>query len=209
MWANIEANIAKAPWDVDQLPADDARSRAVMDQLELTEDSELGALAANTGGLVADHGWVRILAAGCGDLPDVATASPFTRDDPKYLVLAVDVIGGIFAIDGGALGSSPGRICYFDPARLEWSDLNVSHAQFMAWVLTGDVDKFYDGHRWDGWKDEVSALSPSQGLALDPSPAASRDLEPDQVTRTPAPLAELWRKYFDDAGLAIPAPAGF
>lgn len=199
VWAGIETGISKAPWDVESLHCDPRRSREVMAQLELTEGSELGALVAHTGGLVLDHGWVRLLAAGLGELPDVATASPFTREEPHYLVLGVDVLGGIFAIDGTALGAGAGRLCYLDPTNMDAAqpavrDLNVSHAQFMAWVLTGDVDKFYAPHRWDGWQDDVAPLGMNQGL---------------DAERRPVRLGELWEASFPAAGLDVPRPQGF
>ncbi|WFP16249.1 DUF2625 family protein [Citricoccus muralis] len=199
VWAGFESGIAKAPWEVENLHCDPQRSQQVMAQLELTEDSELGAMVAHTGGLVIDHGWVRLLGAGLGDLPDVATASPFTREDPHYLVLGVDVLGGIFAIDGTALGAGAGRLCYIDPTTMDAAqptvrDLNVSHAQFMAWVLTGDVDKFYAPHRWDDWKEDIAGLSLNHGLDAD---------------RQPIRLSDLWEQAFPTVGLDVPRPQGF
>ena len=34
-------------------------------------------------------------------------------DKPKYLLVADDVIGGYFALNGGSLGSNLGKIYYF------------------------------------------------------------------------------------------------
>lgn len=37
--------------------------------LQVTTRSPMGALAHDTGGLLVDHGWVRVLGAGCPRLP--------------------------------------------------------------------------------------------------------------------------------------------
>jgi hypothetical protein len=39
----------------------------------------LGAPAINSGGMLADHYWVRLLGGGSGHLPDLATASGWGR----------------------------------------------------------------------------------------------------------------------------------
>ncbi len=73
-------------------------------------------MASNCGGIVADHGWVRLLGGGGRDVPDVAMANhlgePGTRTGPPpWLLVGFDALGGRFAIDGGGLGVSSGEVC--------------------------------------------------------------------------------------------------
>ncbi|WP_150134648.1 DUF2625 family protein [Streptomyces hyaluromycini] len=58
--------------------------------------------------------------------------------------------------------------------------------------LSGGLQEFYEGLRWDGWRDEVSVLNARQGLSLFPPsrpPEARRDLP--AAGRRAVPMAEL------------------
>jgi hypothetical protein len=55
----------------------------------------LGAVALNCGGLLIDHGWLRILGGGGRGLPDLATVNGLgdpanTPGPPPYLTVAFD-----------------------------------------------------------------------------------------------------------------------
>jgi hypothetical protein len=56
-WTEIRQVIMTAPYPVTALPYDDAHAEECLTVLELTTRSWLGAVIANTGGLVVDHGW--------------------------------------------------------------------------------------------------------------------------------------------------------
>jgi hypothetical protein len=76
--------------------------------LQVTARSTLGALALHTGGVVIDHGWLRLLGGGHGRLPSLATANGVTDgQQPPVLLIGFDVLGGRFAIDGGAATGNP------------------------------------------------------------------------------------------------------
>ena len=53
-------------------------------------------------------------------------------DKPKYLLVADDVIGGYFALNGGSLGDNLGKIYYFSPKDLTWHDLNFTYTDFLS-----------------------------------------------------------------------------
>ena len=89
-----------------------ARRGEVLLGLQVTTRSPLGAIAYETGGLIIDGGWLRILGSG---------HSRLTRDIPQwnagrangFLLVADDATGGFFAIDGGGLGGDPGKVWYW------------------------------------------------------------------------------------------------
>src|SRR5512139_473442 len=72
-WTEVSAAVTAAPYPVDVLPADPARAEACLAALGISTRSWLGAVVANTGGLLVDHGWLRVLGGGHDGLPDVAT----------------------------------------------------------------------------------------------------------------------------------------
>ncbi|MEO3747968.1 DUF2625 family protein [Plantactinospora sp. B5E13] len=73
-WTEILAMVAAAPYPVKVLAADPERSVACLGALGITTRSWLGAVVANRGGLLVDHGWLRVLGGGHDGLPDVAAA---------------------------------------------------------------------------------------------------------------------------------------
>jgi len=60
-----------------------------------------------------------------------------SRHPPGAIVVGHDVIGGLFAIDGGALGVAPGQVCYFGPDTLTWDGLGGGYSAFLLAALGG------------------------------------------------------------------------
>ena len=121
-WPDIEA-LAAEHGRATVLPVDPDHGRRVLWHLQVTARSWLGGLALHCGGLLVDHGWFRILGGGSEHLPDLAAMNGLTdpvtpRPSPSVLVVGYDVLGGVFAIDGGGLGIAAGEVCYFAPDSL-------------------------------------------------------------------------------------------
>jgi uncharacterized protein DUF2625 len=196
VWPMIRAWIADARQVVEVLPADRAQAETTLLALQVTTRSPMGALALETGGILVDHGWLRLLGSGHARLPDtLLTWNGLGEPAMGALleggfVVAVDVLGGVFALNGGGLGPEPG-IHYFAPDRLAWEALECSHLAWIGWALTGDLAQFYASLRWPGWEQEVAALAPAYGISIYPfvwtagPPVATR-------SRRTVPLAELW-----------------
>lgn len=151
--------------DVQVLDIDQARRDRCLVGLQVGLHSLLGALAYETGGLLVDHGWLRLLGGGHGVLPSLYEA--FAQDDassgPGYIVLGWDVVGGVFALDGGVLRGVKGHVCYFAPDALQWEDLGFGHAEFVHWTLSGGLSVFACDLRWEGWERQAK-LIPLDGV---------------------------------------------
>uniref|UniRef100_A0A060TDV9 ARAD1D51084p n=1 Tax=Blastobotrys adeninivorans TaxID=409370 RepID=A0A060TDV9_BLAAD len=173
-WPELEASIkeSQVPVEVVSIPPD--QGRTVLHQLQVTARSTLGALALNTGGVLIDHGWLRILGGGSQDLPSLATASNLDSAGEGsgplgYVTVAFDVLGGHFAIDSGGLGLDYGKVCYWGPDTLKWSSLGVGPSTFVDWALSKEgLASFYKDLRWEGWQDEVKGVALSQGITVFP-----------------------------------------
>jgi hypothetical protein len=124
----------------------------------------MGAVVFNTGGLLIDDGWIRILGSGNSKfdrtLPDWNKGKTFTEfgEAPPYLLIADDAIGGFYLLNGGGLGTDIGKVYYFSPDNLEYEPLDVTYSEFLGFCFNNDLDKFYEGNRWNGWREEVSKL---------------------------------------------------
>ena len=193
IWPELGRQIREASVEVEVLPVDDAQGRAVLQELQLTQRSTLGAIAANTGGLLIDSGWLRVLGGGSSGLPSLSDANTAGRPQ-SHVIVAFDVIGGRFAIDGGGLGVTAGEVCYWGPDTLSWSGIGGGHSAFIAWALNGGLAEFYGSLRWNGWQEDSSSLPVDQGWSLYPPPFSKEGQDANAVSRAAVPLTEL--RYF-------------
>ncbi|MEU0276374.1 DUF2625 family protein [Streptomyces sp. NPDC006307] len=208
-WPELRKELDSSRAPVEVLPADGEAGRAALLHLQITARSYLGAFALHCGGLVLDHGWLRVFgspAAGPGnprDLPALARVNDFPATfDAGWraeagLIIAHDVLGGVFAVNGAApeqagRPGAPGEVVYFAPDSLRWEALGAGHGAWLSWILSGALDEFYETLRWPGWRDEVRGLTAGQGLAFFPplwSAEARRDLA--AAARRPVAMAEI------------------
>ena len=162
----------------------------------------MGAVIYETGGLLVDRGWLRILGSGDPQLPRTLPGwnkgRTWSEVDarPPLLVVADDVVGGSFAINGGALDGPQGHVHYFAPDRLEWESLGRGYSDFLQWALQGDLEKFYEGQRWPEWPPEIATLAGDQALSIYPFLWA-KGPPIGERSRTAVPMAELFGLQFD------------
>jgi Protein of unknown function DUF2625 len=204
-WPHLAEMIARSSVEVQVLPADPAECAPTLLQLQVTVRSWLGAAMMNTGGLLVDHGWLRIY-GGCGAhsrLPGLAQVNDFPAEAAADwrpsggLVIAHDVLGGVYAMnfaDPAASGrpGSPGEVVYFAPDSMAWEPLEGGYGTWLSWILSGGLERFYQGLRWPGWERESAVLAPGQGISVVPflwSKEAQQDLA--ATSRRPVPLREL------------------
>ena len=63
-WPEVQEWIAGATNPVEVLPVDRANRDSALLAIQVTTRSPMGAIVYETGGLLIDHGWVRILVSG-------------------------------------------------------------------------------------------------------------------------------------------------
>ena len=179
----------------DILPVDRASGERCLVALQVTARSTLGALALNTGGVLVDSGWLRILGGGAEGLPSLADANELGAERPvgapPILFVAFDVLGGRFAVNGGGLEGAAGEVHHWAADTLRWEPLGIGHSGFVRWALGPGVGEFYADLRWPGWDDEVAHVRVDQGMSIYPplSTAESRPLR--DASRRPVPWPEL------------------
>ncbi len=117
----------------------------------------------------------------------------------RYLLVADDAIGGLFALDGGGLGGKTGSMFYFAPDTLRWEPMeDMGYSQLVCWCFTGDVGKYYADYRWNGWQEDVKDLPGDKAYNFCPFLwLKAKSLE--SRTRKAVPLAELYNLQLDIA----------
>ena len=150
---------------VEVLPPAEGNRKSALVATQVTTRSPMGAIIYETGGILVDHGWIRILGSGCDrlprSLPEWNKGRTFDEygDSAPYLLVADDVIGGFFAVDGGGLlCGKVGSIFYYSPDTVCWEPMDMSYSDFVRWCFTGDVAKYYADYRWSGWQEDVRSL---------------------------------------------------
>lgn len=203
-WPLLLELIDQSPVSARALPRETSRASEALHRLQVSTRSALGALAYNCGGIVIESGWLRLLGGGHDELHSLAQANdlgepPPDTVSPGFLVVAEDVLGGRFAIDGGALGAEHGTVCYYGPDTLAWSSLGHGHGDFVRQMLAGAGPEFYADLRWPGWLEEVEALALDQGISLWPPPCTVEGQDLAAASRNAVPHAELVAFYDDFA----------
>lgn len=163
-WTSLQERIQRAKHSVEVLPPSDPQRSNALLATQLGTNTPIGAIVYETGGLLIDDGWIRILGSGSErmqrSLPDWNAAVGNSLDDkvPPYWLVGDDVLGGRFVLDNGAL-KSPGTVFYYAPDTLQWGTMQVGYGDFLTWCFEGDLAKFYGPWRWAKWREDVSKLS--------------------------------------------------
>jgi hypothetical protein len=173
-----------------------------LEALQVTTRSPMGSIALESGGILVDDGWLRLLGGSeperdlglltwNGLLPNTAPLVP------GALVVAIDVLGGLFVINDLAFDDGRGNVWYFAPDTLEWLDTGLSYSGFVRWSVEGDLDGYYTDLRWPGWRDETAPLSLNEGISIYPFPWASTGGALKDRSRRVVPIDELAPIYLE------------
>jgi hypothetical protein len=205
-WPLVQEWLREATSKVEVLPppADPVRAEALV-ATQVTTRSPMGAVIYETGGLLIDHGWVRVLGSGHPRLPrslpewNKGRTSLGGPNLPYYLLVADDVLGGFFALNGGQFEGKVGELWYAAPDTLEWEGLELTYTDFLQWCFAGDLARYYEGRRWPGWEEDVSRLPGNEGYSIVP-PLWTEGPAIGERDRRAVPLAELYGLYVDEQG---------
>ncbi len=198
----VQEWIRSAENAVEVLPCDSGAGERALCALQVSTRSPMGAIAHGTGGLLVDDGWVRVLGAGASRLERSisdwnGTAEGRPTRAPGALLVGDDAVGGFFALSGGGIEVPPRCVGYYAPDTLEWEDMGMGYSAWLQWLFSGDLECFYEGTRWPGWREEAALLSGDQAVHVYPwlfaegPPIAER-------ARKVVPVAELWALYVEE-----------
>jgi hypothetical protein len=192
-WKFVKLLVDSAANQVEILPCDSAKGKDALYHTQVTSHSPLGGVVYSTGGILVDHGWIRILGSGHPrlprSLPDWNKGKSFTEfgEKPTYLLIADDAAGGFYAIDGGEFGGKPGIIWYLSPDTMEWGSLDLTYSQFLHFCFNNDLNEFYAGIRWKTWQQDVPKLSGSECFTFTPPlyTKEGKDIAKDDLKAVP------------------------
>lgn len=115
----------------------------------------MGAIIYETGGILINDGWLRILGSGSAKLNrglmewNKGKSILKPGEQPPYLLIADDALGGFFAINAGQLSETDlGKVFYLSPDNLKWEPLGLSYSEFIVFCFSGDLKDFYKDLQW-------------------------------------------------------------
>jgi hypothetical protein len=186
-WPEIEAAVSAAPYPVVVLAADPRRADEELGLLQVTTRSWLGAVVHRSGGLLLDHGWLRVLGSG-NDERRLASLSQVNDNLAGGMIVAQDVLGGQFAW----MPDSSGRatIWYLAPDTLRWENSERGYGSWLAAMIGGAMTGFYESLRWPGWAEEVGECRLDQAINVFPPLWTKEGKDPAAVSRRPVPMFE-------------------
>lgn len=203
-WGQFSSWISQAGARVRVLPVEPHRGEPVARALGVSERSSLWAMATNVGALMIDDGWVRVLGGGVsGQHADLAewnglSDAPTFQKSASFFVVGYDVMGGVFALDGGALGDGRGQVFYFAPDSLAWEPMEMGYTPWLEWLLLDRerVDAWFESQRWPGWREEVRPLSLDTAISAYPFAWSKEGKDPSKVSRSPVPATSVIATHF-------------
>ncbi|GAB3723908.1 DUF2625 domain-containing protein [Hymenobacter agri] len=196
-WPLVQGWIAAAKNKVQVLPKTAGRADSALLAAQVTTRSSMGAVVYETGGILVDGGWLRILGSGSPTLN--RDLMGWNKDKQKGLLLvADDALGGFFALNGGAFDQATlGKIYYLAPDNLEWEPLDMGYSDFLVFCFSGNLNQFYDGLRWKDWQADVAKLNGNQAFFCMPLLFTKEGKDLSKVSRKPVPISELWGIHND------------
>lgn len=200
-WGLIKSLIAKAKNKVEVLPSQPVNADDTL--YHILQGSTMGVIIHETGGILVDGGWIRILGSGGAKMNRSLTEWNNKRlitDGVQHapsLLVADDAIGGFFAINGGDLGGDIGSIYYLSPDNLMLESLNLGYADFLNFCFSGNLDEFYKGLRWKNWRADISTLSGNQAFSFYPYLWSAEGKNVDKDERKIVPVAEIFTFEMD------------
>ncbi|PZR26802.1 MAG: hypothetical protein DI535_13005 [Citrobacter freundii] len=194
-WKIVMQMIDSAKNSIEILPADSVRAKNALYELQITSRSPLGAVVLNSGGILVDHGWIRILGSGSKRLDREVmkwNRQLYQSQNPGFLVIADDALGGFYLLNGGGLGEDIGNIYYFSPGNLEFKPMEYGYTTFLSFCFNGNLASYYNGYRWKNWKNDVSKLPGDKVFTFTPFLFSREAKDIDKTERGTIPINALF-----------------
>lgn len=203
-WSYIKPWIDTARNKVEVLPKDILRADSGLFQVQVTTKSTMGSVIYETGGILIDNGWIRILGSGSKKLDrslmdwNKGKSYSILGSSLSYLLVADDVLGGFFAINNGEFGKeNTGKIFYFAPDNLQWQSLGLTYSEFIQFCFCGDLNKFYEGYKWKNWEKEIMNVSGNSAFTFYPYLCTKEGSDINKVSKKIVPINEVCNSEMD------------
>lgn len=199
-WEDFENWKSTAKNDLVVFPPDSNRALFTLYESGIDSTSMLAAFILHTGGMLVDHGWLRVLGSGCQDFSrgfkdwNNGKNTP-DKNNSRFVFIADDVVGGFFALKMAPDTRIEKAIVWFYGSNnLQWVSTGITYSSFLRFCMSGDIAGFYSDFRWKGWEAEVNHYNPRHTISCYPLlwTKEGKDLK---VNRKVVDVATVWNNY--------------
>jgi len=170
-WPLVQKWIDSAKNKIEVLALDSTKGKDALYDAQVSTYSTLGAIIYNTGGIMIDNGWIRILGSG---------STKLNRSVPEW-------------INYGAFGKDLKNIYYLAPNSLNWEPLGAGYGEFILFCFDSDLSAFYKGLRWATWNQFIANLDGSKSYSFRPYLWTEEGKDIDKCTRKLVATEELFK----------------
>lgn len=115
--------------------------------LGVSEHSSLGTIINHTGGMSVANGKIRHFGGsnqyGLSIKEVNKLENRLPKSIPGILLVADDILGGLFGINADTKIGKLGSILYLPPDSYSWEDLGIGHTAFLEWSMNGNTEMFF------------------------------------------------------------------
>jgi hypothetical protein len=179
------------------IPANPENAAMTREYLGELANNAIGKVIDASGGIFFDHGWLRLLGSASEEITRDVHSWNLSRsyeegDKVGFLMVADDVLGGIYAVNKGEFGEDLDNLYYFAPDTLEWEPLEITYDEFLSFCFTGDMETFYNMFRWEGWQNDVANISGDEAFVFDSPLWDGAEEEMDSRKRQVLPMDAMY-----------------
>mgnify|MGYP000213606800 FL=1 len=115
--------------------------------LGVSEHSSLGTIINHTGGVSVANGRIRHFGGSNQYDLSIKKVNKLEARLPKLipgiLLVADDILGGLYGINSGTKIGKLGSVLYLPPDSYSWEDLGIGHTAFLEWSMNGNTEMFF------------------------------------------------------------------
>lgn len=189
MWQQLLDLFEKTDRSIEIREGNIAHGTNEIQEIGASPESVLGAVVVNTCGIVFDR-WVFVIGQSSDNFGILNFSEKMNYDSNGLLVVATDIVGGVFALNMGRFTEDQGLVWYFAPDTLEWESLEMKYSQFIAWLTQGDLAGYYSSMRWTNWRKDAESVSFGKGILVYPYLWA-KECNIETASKTVVPLSEI------------------
>lgn len=194
LWEELKQMFSDSDKNIKVNRSKKSKGDNTLDVLKITPKSALGSVLFNTSGITVDN-WVRVLGAENEENRGILSYNRINENGvantiDNMLIVADDVVGGIFALNAGKFSDGIGDVWYFAPDTLQWESLEMKYSEFISWIARGNTDEFYSELRWSKWRDDVSNVNFDEAILIYPF-LWSNEVKIEKADKKIVPVEEL------------------
>jgi hypothetical protein len=174
-WDKVKEMKSNARNTVEILPKVKSQADSALYESQFSTSSFIGSVIYETGGILVDHGWIRILGSGSAQLNrslpewNRGKATISKKQISSFLLVADDVMGGFFGLKLNEIDNPDSCIVYyFGPNSLKWKPIGLNYRTFLSYCFSGNIKRFYDDFRWTGWEEEIKQIDGNHVISCFP-----------------------------------------